>query len=399
MINRQINLNHQKSFNPSRLSEARTYVKMTGEELANLIGVKKQAISQFENNKATPEYETVEKISSALNFPISFFYERDISSTKGNTYFRAPFSSNKRDLNSQKVKAHYVAYIYETLARYVDFCPYNVPSFDDTSNIPAIAQRLRNYWGLGQEPISDMVSLMERNGIVLSEFATDNKQIDAFTQYNEIGFQNCYCVVLGTEKPSFVRRQFSCAHELAHILLHEKYEDRSGINREDFRKQESEANQFAAEFLLPRDAFLSDLQVSPNRLNRYVELKRKWKVSISAMVMRAHDLDAITDNQYQYLMRQISKNGWRTNEPLDDYLPLRHPKALKQAVNIIILNNVLTGKQLLSEIGRDGVSLPKAVVDEVLNLEPDTIVVDELAENPKVISFAQLKNRAGEKHE
>ena len=385
----------QKKFNPSRLSEARTYSKMTGEELANAIGVKKQAISQFENGKATPEYETVERISSVLKFPVNYFYEKDAPSLQGNTYFRAPFSSNKRDLNSQKVKTRYVAHVYGTLARYVDFLPYNVPVFENTSDIPAIAKKLRNYWGLGQEPISDMVSLMERNGIIMSEFATDSKQIDAFTQYDEIGFQNYYCVVLGTEKPSFVRRQFSCAHELGHIVLHEKYEDKSGINREDFRKQESEANMFAAEFLMPRDAFLSDLQVSANRLNRYIELKRKWKVSISAMVMRAHDLEAITDNQYQYLMRQIAKNGWRTSEPLDDYLPLRHPKALKQAVNIIILNNVLTGKELLSEIGRDGISLPKSVVDEVLNLEPDTIVVDEPTADSNIIPFAQLKNRRG----
>lgn len=385
----------QRKFNPSRLSEARTYSKMTGEELANAIGVKKQAISQFENGKATPEYETVERISSVLKFPVNYFYEKDAPSLQGNTYFRAPFSSNKRDLNSQKVKTRYVAHVYGTLARYVDFLPYNVPVFENTSDIPAIAKKLRNYWGLGQEPISDMVSLMERNGIIMSEFATDSKQIDAFTQYDEIGFQNYYCVVLGTEKPSFVRRQFSCAHELGHIVLHEKYEDKSGINREDFRKQESEANMFAAEFLMPRDAFLSDLQVSANRLNRYIELKRKWKVSISAMVMRAHDLGAITDNQYQYLMRQIAKNGWRTSEPLDDYLPLRHPKALKQAVNIIILNNVLTGKELLSEIGRDGISLPKSVVDEVLNLEPDTIVVDEPAADSNIIPFAQLKNRTG----
>ncbi len=387
----------QRKFNPSRLSEARTYTKMTGEELANSIGIKKQAISQFENRKATPEYETIEKISAVLKFPIDYFYEPDITTLQGNTYFRAPFSSNKRDLNSQKVKTRYVAHIYGTLARYVDFLPYNVPTFEDTSDIPAITKKLRNYWSRGQEPIPDMVALMEQNGIIMSEFATDSKQIDAFTQYDEIGFHNYYCVVLGTEKPSFVRRQFSCAHELGHIVLHEKYEDKSGINREDFRKQESEANKFAAEFLMPREAFLMDLQVSANRLNRYIELKRKWKVSISAMVMRAHDLEAITDNQYQYLMRQIAKNGWRTSEPLDDYLPLRHPKALKQAVNIIILNNVLTGKQLLSEIGRDGISLPKSVIDEVLNLDPDTIVVDDNNTNSNIISFAQLKGRTGGK--
>lgn len=379
-------------FNPARLSEARAYNKITGEELANLIGIKKQAISQFENRKANPEYETVCRISKALHFPIEFFYEEDVSTLQGNTYFRALFSSNKRDLNSQKIKTKYVAQIYGTLAKYVDFLPYNVPCFDDTSDIPRVAQKLRDYWGLGQEPIPDMVSLMERNGIIMSEFATDSKKIDAFSQYGEINHVPYRCVVLGTEKPSFVRRQFSCAHELGHIVLHEKFEDLSGINREDFRKREDEANLFAAEFLLPSKAFLVDLEVHANKLNRYVELKRKWRVSIAAMVMRAHNLNAISDNQYQYLMRQISQNGWRTVEPLDDFLPIKRPKAIKQAINLVILNDVLTGTELVREIGKSGTTLPKEVIDEVISLEPDVIVVDEMDTSSKIIPFAQLKS-------
>lgn len=380
-------------FNPARLSEARAYNKITGEELANLVGVKKQAISQFENNKANPEYETVCKISKALHFPIEYFYEEDAPILQGNTYFRALFSSNKRDLNSQKIKTKYVAQIYHTLAKYVDFPPYNVPCIEDTSDISLVAQNLRDYWGLGLEPIPDMVSLMERNGIIMSEFATDSKKIDAFNQYIEINQIPYRCVVLGTEKPSFVRRQFSCAHELGHIILHEKFEDLSGINRDDFRKREDEANTFASEFLLPRKSFLADLQVYANKLNRYVELKRKWKVSIAAMIVRAHDLDAINDNQYQYLMRQISQNGWRTIEPLDDYLPIKQPKAIKQAINLILLNNVLSGKELLREIKGAGVTLPKDVIDEVINLDSNVIVTDETDLSSKIISFAQLKSK------
>ena len=38
---------------------------------------------------------------------------------------------------------------------------------------------------------------------------------------------------------------------------------------------------------------------------------------MQAMIYRAHQLKAITDNQYQYMMRQVSKKGWRTNEPGD----------------------------------------------------------------------------------
>ena len=378
-------------FNPTRLCDARVYNRLTGEELAEAVGVKKQAISQFENGKATPEYGTVCKLSSALGFPVEFFYEQDDSLLLGNTYFRALYSSKKKDLNSQRIKTSYVARIYGSLAKYVNFKPFNVPDFSDTRDIPKVARSLRNYWGLGQEPIQDMVSLMEHQGIIMSEFATDSAKIDAFYQYCEINKIPYRCVVLGTEKKSFARRQFSCAHELGHIVLHEKYDDLNDIDRDDFRKREDEADEFAAEFLLPREAFLSDLEVYANRLNRYVELKRKWKVSISAMVVRAYHLGAINVNQYQYLMRQISQNGWRTNEPLDDFFPLRHPKALKQAVNLILLNNVLSGNELISEIKRGGMSLPKSVVDEVLNLDPETIVIDENDTKDNIIQFVELK--------
>ena len=38
---------------------------------------------------------------------------------------------------------------------------------------------------------------------------------------------------------------------------------------------------------------------------------------MQAMIYRVHQLKAITDNQYQYMMRQVSEKGWRTNEPGD----------------------------------------------------------------------------------
>lgn len=69
----------------------------------------------------------------------------------------------------------------------MDFWPYNVPEFKDTQNISSVAQRLRDYWGLGQEPIQDMISLMERNGIIMSEFATDTKKLMLFINMERLG--------------------------------------------------------------------------------------------------------------------------------------------------------------------------------------------------------------------
>ena len=90
------------------------------------------------------------------------------------------------------------------------------------------------------------------------------------------------------------------------------------ISREEFKFLEKQANEFAASFLLPKEAFIKDL---PERyrysLDYYVRLKKKWNVSIMAMILRAHSLGYLTENQYSYLMRQMSTNGYRLEEPLD----------------------------------------------------------------------------------
>jgi len=365
-------------FNPKRLHEARLYRKMTIEELANAIGMSKQAVSQFENNKCIPDFDNLNNISKVLNFPIRFFRENIEENTHiGNTYFRAPFSSNKKDLNSQRIKAKYVAYIHSCLSEYVDFPVLNIPRFDDTSNIENIANQTRDFWGLGREPIPDMVSLLERNGIIVSEFSTEGRTIDAFYQYGEIfGHEYC-CVVLGTDKLSFARRQFNAAHELAHILLHERNNDIDELERDEFKKREAEANKFAAAFLLPYQSFENDVRQYSNKLNYYVELKRKWRISITAMIHRAFDINVLSKNQYQYLMRQVSRNGWRINEPLDEYIAIKKPKALKQAINMLLLNDYLSPRQFFNLLSKYNLSLPKDVVDEVLCLDPD-VLPDEL---------------------
>ena len=381
-------------FNPSRLNEARLYRKMTIEGLANAIGASKQAISQFENKKCVPDYGTLEKISKALNFPIRFFREdmgEDV--VLGNTYFRAPFSSSKKDLHSQRIKAKYVAFIQSCLSEYVDFPLLNIPRFDAVDDIERVANQTRDFWGLGREPIPDMVSLLERNGIIVSEFSTEGKTIDAFYQYGEIFGREYYCVVLGTDKLTFARRQFNAAHELAHILLHEHNNDIDELDRDEFRKREVEANKFASAFLLPREEFEQDVRPYCNKLNYYIELKRKWKVAISAMIYRASDIEIINANQYQYLMRQMSRNDWRTQEPLDEFMVVKKPKALKQAINMLLLNNYLSPKQIFELFSKYRTSLPKDVVDEVLCLEQDVLPdeSDEIADARMVKLFLHTK--------
>ena len=53
------------------------------------------------------------------------------------------------------------------------FRPLNLPDFvvDKTMTNEEITVQTKQYWNLGDAPIPNMVALLERNGIVVGEFA------------------------------------------------------------------------------------------------------------------------------------------------------------------------------------------------------------------------------------
>lgn len=375
--------------NAERLREARLYRRMTMDELASIVGINKQAISQFENKKASPEPFTLRQLSDALKFPYSFFVEGDPQSVIGNTYFRALYSSKKKDMVSQQIKTKYLARIHTILSTKVKFRELNLPIFtgNESMTIEQLAMYVREYWGLGDAPIPNMVALLERNGIVVGEFSTDSQEIDAFFQYYEEDGDPTYCVVLGTDKKSFYRRQFNCAHELGHILLHERYSDLNEINREEFREREDQANAFAAAFLLPAEAFGKDVSAYPNRLSHYVELKKKWNVSMKAMIMRSYSLKYLSASQYTYLMKQMNAKGYRQVEPLDDIVEYKHPRALRQAIDLLMTKGNMSGEDIIRMFSSNQFSVPANVIEELLGLEKGTL---SNAEPTNIIEFPVL---------
>lgn len=192
------------------------------------------------------------------------------------------------------------------------------------------------------------------------------------------------------KKKSFARRQFSTAHELAHVLLHGTNIDMNTVSREEFREIEKEADKFAAEFLLPADSFKKDL-IYPTNLKFYEELKKKWKVSIVAMLMRAADLEVITKNQLQYLIKQAYAKGYRNIEPLDDTLTIYEPTLIKLALNMLLDNNQFTPKELMNELSKKGIGLDSEEIEDIVGLERGTLKNNKEELN-KIIKIDFKKN-------
>ena len=366
------------NFNGERLKSARTIRGLSSTELAKLIGVSKQAIWQFENqSNIQPKPENLFMLAQTLNFPTSFFLERNWQSVSaGKCFYRAGSATTKKLKETQKELNVIRAKMYSFLKDHVEFPALNLfclskeDSLDDES-IENFAREVRKYYGMDDLPIGSMVNFMENNGILLSQFQLPDVKFDAVSQPVFVDDSTQIAITpYNGALSSFVRIQFTLAHELGHWLLRHMDSDEDSLSVEDYKENEHDANLFAASFLLPRDTFLKDLPSNPN-LYVFVELKKKWRVSIQAMIYRAHYLERINYNQYQYLIKQVSKNGWRTHEPLDDQFMIPQPTLLRKAIELLVEQNVMTKKDLLYNLKRHCGSLNTDKYEELAGLPKD----------------------------
>ncbi|MBA4689156.1 MAG: ImmA/IrrE family metallo-endopeptidase [Candidatus Galacturonibacter soehngenii] len=379
-----------KQFNGDRLRIARNYRGVTAGELADRVGVQRQTISMYENSKLNnPEISNLKRISDELEFPLKFFME-DIKIELGHssTYFRSLLTTNKKYRTEQETKVQFISIIYKYLSEYLEFSPLNIPKIKQGTSPEDAAKILRDYWNLGNKPINNIIYLVESNGIIVTDFDTTTGDVDAYSHKIEFEDVQTFLIGYSKNKTAASRIHFDIAHELGHILLHDWNEDLENIDKQEFKEIEQQANDFAAAFLLPKEEFISDVGGYANKLSYYEEMKKRWKVSIAAMIRRSYKLNLIDNEEYQRLMRNMQKQGIRKVEPLDDILATAKPSLLIQAVNVLMQEEVFTAREFIDELSSDlGLSLYPNDVEKLLGLKAGTLKDEE----PVVQIFVRKK--------
>ena len=374
-----------KYFNGERLKIARMWRNLSATQLADLTGFSRQTISMLENGKLmNPEFATVQKLSEKLEFPITFFLEEiKINFNESTTYFRSLLTTNKKYRVEQEEKIKFIAIVYNMLSEYLEFEKVNLPQIPTNATPQEAANILREYWGLGNRPIENIVYLVESNGLIVTDFETATGDVDAFSHKITSDDMETYLIGYSKNKRTAARIHFDVAHEIGHILLHNWREDLECIDKEEFKEIELQAHAFASAFLLPEDEFRKDVSPYATNLAYYTELKKTWKVSIAAMIRRAKDLDIITADDYSRLMRNMQRQGIRKIEPLDDELVTAEPSLLRQAIKILFDQKVFTPNEFLEELSREyGLTLYPKDIETLLGLKKGTF---EEKENLKMV--------------
>ena len=352
----------------SRLREGREARGITASALADVIGVTRAAMSQYEHGRQSPSPDAMRRLSDALNLPMQWFLKPMHEFAGGTVFYRCMSSATKGARLRAQRRFHWLKDIVELIQQSVRLPSVQLPDFDVPSDprmltndhIEELATEARRFWGLKDGPISNMVWLLENRGIIVSCFDLHAPTLDAFSE-RDPKTKRPY-VVLGDHKQSAARARFNAAHELGHLLLHRSVQQEQ-INLNALHPLlEKQAHRFAGAFLLPASTF--GQEVCGHNLDSLRVLKERWHVAIAAMIYRAGNLRLFSEDHVKNLQINLARRKWRTCEPLDDILVQERPRVLKKCVELLVTRGVIPASEIPFRL-----SLPANDVEQLAGLD------------------------------
>lgn len=308
--------------NPKMIALARESRGLSQLELAEKLGLSASHMSRIEQDSIDVGQNHLKEISSVLNYPEDFFYQA------GETLPPA-LALRKRNKVAQKVLLPVEAEVninrlhVEKLIDFIGYSEINLPVLDiNKLGSPAeAARKLRKLWKVEKGAINNLTQILEDNGLFLISFDFNTDRVDGMS----ILASNKFPIVFSNKRSLGDRQRFTLAYELGHLVMH------LHTTPSFTRDISHEANEFAAEFLMPEKDIIADYKDGVT-LNILADLKRKWKVSMQALLYRANDIGIITDNQKRYLVNQFNSMNIRRREPAELDIARENPMKMRDLI-------------------------------------------------------------------
>jgi len=296
--------------NPQMVTIARESRGLVHLDLAEKLNISKSTAWRLENDVYATNPEILSAISKILNYPESFFYQKG-------EILPLSLSYRKRDVVASKLISQIEANIniyrlnLEQLLTAINYEDIKLPVLDINKygSPQECAKQLRKIWKVEKGAIENLSALLEEKKIMLinAEFNTDRVDGRFFMALDK------FPVIITNRNLLGDRQRFTLAYQLGHLVMH--LYTSPGYERD----LSHEANLFAAELLMPEKDIKTDL--NDLSLPKLGELKKKWKVSMQALLYRASDLELLTDNQKRYILQQFNQQNIRRREPKELDIP------------------------------------------------------------------------------
>lgn len=264
--------------------------KLSIPQLAKECDLGTATLSNILNEKSSPNSSTLIKISTALG--VSFSDLLAETPTLKTLRFRTNHKLTAREIaerdqlqidsaiwlknyvNLEELTQNQIEYKFEQIT---------------TENPIEAAKEIRKIYNIREEaPIYDILSLVEDAGIKLYLHDFNFQKTFGLSVNKEDG--GPAIIVNNNESISVERKIFTIAHELGHLILHRNSFD--GEVTEENEIEEKQANDFAAELLMPEKAFEKqwELHSGISWVEAVLQIKQYFRVSYKTVLSRLNSL-------------------------------------------------------------------------------------------------------------
>lgn len=330
--------------------------------LAELSGFNKEEISEklkipIENiNEGRLSIAKLKKLAETLKHPLAAFFLNEVPEINRIPDYR--INRNKKINREVLLAQRRLNYLIERLKQLTNIKS-RIPDFSTTISPTDLAKEFRNYLEIElikkQKPQNILDNyknkIEEKLNIIIIEYPFKPKlkkikkqikeniktgEIDNDVRAFSIYDSDISGIVLNeSDQPSI--KLFSLFHEVCHILR-----KNSGICSLDYKLsiEETYCNEFAAEFLVPASDLKETLQKYEIKENNFFSIVKEisgiYGVSYQVILLRLLSLEYITQEEYDKLMKELTKNEIKSTS--GGYR--NWSKVFKNRVGNVVLKNI-----------------------------------------------------------
>lgn len=369
---------------PERMKQIRLARGYTLDELADRMGgiVTKMALSQYENGKAQPRSVVLLQMARALGIKMNELstppaltvefvaFRRKSGMTKTITdelQSRIGFDLEKRVSLQAKIEAG--------VQRHFLFEPYPVSVIEDAEDA---ALRVRDNMSLGRDAIGNLTETLEAHGIHVFSLDTSEKQIkfdgiSALVKNSEGG--TLAAGIITRAGVCGERQRFTTGHETGHLFT----QVAAGVD------EEAVAHRFAGALLVPAETLRAEVGTKRKSidLEELLTLKKRYGISLAALIMRMYQLGIITMSQKEQWFKYIKRRNWWYAEP--EPLEQEVSSWLRQNVRRAHAEGLITtreAEEMLGEkVGKELPALTRLKAMKNLSREERRAILERESEN------------------
>jgi Zn-dependent peptidase ImmA (M78 family) len=312
-------------FNNERLKAARLLAGLSLRQLEEALfnRISYNSINKYEKGLMQPETGTVLRLAAALSVTPGYFFETS-SIELGEINFRKHSSLTLAEVEQIKEKVKDKALRYIEAERLLNVGkPFNNPigkkQVRNKERAEEMAELVRIEWGLGSNPIPNVIEMLEENEVKVIE-------IDASEKFDGLSTLVDGRIPVVVVNDSFIieRKRFTALHELGHLMMNIKIDDE--------REKENACHRFAGALLFPAAEVRKTLGEKRSNISigELVAIKEEYGISAQAAMRRALDLGIISQVTYKKFFMKLAGNN--REESLGSYKGTEKSHRLLQMV-------------------------------------------------------------------